>query len=137
MQMRRSTDHALGVRADARGGVADTCDVHAIASRETGDIGADRLDFTGAVLPRRVRERWLPRVRSGVHVGIDRVDASGSDAHQQLTGSWFRIRNLFHLQHRRTAELVYANRFHRSASLYTVRATSAQSGTCPARARHL
>ena len=87
MQLRRAAQRELGVRAGAGGRGADAADVDAIASRETLDVGADRLDFAGAVLARRVGQRRLARIRAGRDVRVDRIHARGAHAHDDVARS--------------------------------------------------
>ena len=80
---RRRHDALLGIRAFRRRRIGD-----ALAQREAGDAGADRLDHAGALQPDR-RGKRFDRVNAAAleHVAI--VDRDRAVAHPHLSGPGF------------------------------------------------
>src|SRR5919197_5071603 len=114
MQLGRTARRFFRVRAGARGRVSRPRDVHVIADGEPLHVGADAFDFAGAVKSRRVRQRRFARIRAGMHVRVDRVDAGRTDAHDDISGAGPWIRNVFELQYFRSPELMNSDRAHGS-----------------------
>jgi hypothetical protein len=111
VQLRRRADRVFGIRAGAERDVVAR-DVNAIAVLKAGYVGADRLDFAGAVGARHVRQRGLARVGAAADVPIHRVDAGSMHADQDFTRSRLRGRPLFDPHHVGAAELTNDNRAH-------------------------
>ena len=103
----------LGVSAAQAAG-----DVHAIAGLESRCIltirsGAHGFDCTGAIGSRRPGQERLSRIRARAHVGINRIDADGAQANDNLPRGGFQVRHFFKLHDLGSAEFLYANRLHR------------------------
>jgi hypothetical protein len=75
---------AVGARPRDRAGVPD-----AVAGPETGDVGADALDDADGVPAQHLglagRRRDI-----AAHLGVDRVDRDGLDAHEQVARAGLR-----------------------------------------------
>src|SRR5439155_4007061 len=69
--------------------------------------------IAGAIRARRVRKRRRARVRAASNVGVDGIDARRANTYDDLIGSRRWIGNILQTHHLGSAELVYADRFHR------------------------
>ena len=104
-------DRHLGVAAEGAGDGAG--DVDALARRESRHAGSGRRHDTGAVRARRVGKMGPPGVHALPDVGVHRVHPRRAQAHQDVIGTRGRVGDFAHAHHRRLAELVHDNRFHR------------------------
>ena len=93
MNLRGIADGAFGIGAGTTGSI-EGGDINAIADRHVLDVRTDRLDLSRAVRSGYVRERRLDRMRAGANVGVDRIDAGRTAAHDDLERTWLRIRSL-------------------------------------------
>src|SRR5439155_3041534 len=99
---------AIGAGAGAR-------DVNALADFSAREVGSDNGDDAGGV--EAGREGKLPRaVLAGANVGVERVDADGTEVNQDLAGAGFGVGELFQFHHLGVAELVDADGFHDATS---------------------
>jgi hypothetical protein len=86
--------------------------VDALARGDARHALADGRDDARPVEPRRVRQRGPDGVRAAADVRVDRVDARGGDAHQNLPRPRPRVFHLLRPQNLRPAELSNSNRLH-------------------------
>jgi SAM-dependent methyltransferase len=106
-------DARLGDDAQLGVGAAAADDVDTVARLHPRYAVSDRDDLAGAVAAGREGQLRLAGVVAAAHVGLDRIDAGGADADENLTRARLRVRHLLDLHHLGLTELAHQDGPHR------------------------